>query len=118
MVRIFLGDVQQGHGNGWVEEADDRVEKIGAQGTAVVRQEQPLDAVPALAQLGKEMGDLGGGGPGLGDLATPCDVEPYVAVLAQTPESTAARAWRRRLSSSKARPSQAGLPADTCSTAP
>ncbi len=118
VARIFLGDVEQRDRNRRVEEADDGVEEVGAQGTAVVGQEQPLDAVPALAQLGQEMSGLGGSGAGLGDLAAAGDVEPHVAVFAQAPGSTAARAWRRTPSSSRAPPGQAGLPGGTCSTGP
>ena len=57
--------------------------KSALDGAAIVGQKQPLDAMPALAELGEDVRRLGGGGAGLGDLASAGDVQPRVAVLAQ-----------------------------------
>ena len=116
--RLVLGDVEQGDRDRRVEEADDGVEEVGAQGAAVVGQEQPLDPVPALAQLGEELGGLGGRGAGLGDLAAAGDVQPHVAVLAQHADRQ-----RLGLGAADVQPVERHLVelvlgADTCSTAP
>ncbi len=118
MIGVFLGDVDQRHRDRRVEEAHDGVEKVGAQGAAVVGQQQPLDAVPALAQLGEDPSGLGrqrrrSWGSG-------CRRRCPAARRGPCPArgSTAARAWRRRRSTSRAPPGRAGPRAGTCSTGP
>ena len=92
----LLGDIDQRHRDGRVEEAHDGVEEVGRERAAVVGHQQLLDAMPALAKLGEEPGDLGRGHAGLGDLAASGDIQPNVAILAEHADRQAARAWPRR----------------------